>query len=165
MIREFVAAFLLCGLCRSIVLVACRNAVRSGFVGQRSPRLAAVPRGIAQRLVSVLSAGDNVLVPVGDVMNVAQGKAASAATLGDRGQNNLGACGARDKDMSAASRLREFICRRHPRRKRRGYAKPPSTRPKAASDAVSPAARYKHAAPTEPRRCSTELTARSRRRF
>ena len=29
-------------------------------------------------------------------MNVAQGKAASAATLGYRGQNNLGACGACD---------------------------------------------------------------------
>ena len=60
---------------------------------------------------------------------IAQGKAVAATTLGYRGQNNLGACGARDRDMSAASRLREFVCRRHPRRKRRGYAKPLAAEP------------------------------------
>ena len=50
--------------------------------------------------------------------------------------------------MSAAS-LREFICRRHPRRKRRGYARLLSAASSLLGGALAEAC-YKRAAPTEP---------------
>ena len=57
-------------------------------------------RGLLQR--SSQSCRRQCLSPRRGREIIAQGKAVAAATLGYRGQNNLGACGARDRDTSAA---------------------------------------------------------------